>query len=267
VSYGGVLAFRVTAVTPSLPVVITFWGSDLLGGHVGGVKRRSRERFGVWASRRAALAAQGLIVQSAPLLHALPDQVDLGHVWTIPGGVDLDVFTPMDRLEARRRLGWRLDRPVVLFPAAQSRPEKRFQLAAESVDALRATVPEVELRVLDGVARDQVPLWMNAVDAVVLTSSTEGSPNAVKEALASCTHVVAVDVGDVRERCAGVPGSAVVDPDPASIAEALRAALASERTAAGRKRAGSISLERTAERIREVYGTVSARWARRTNVG
>jgi glycosyltransferase involved in cell wall biosynthesis len=67
---------------------------------------------------------------------------------------------------------------------------------------------------------------MSACDVFVFTSSQEGSPNVVKEALACDLPVVSVSVGDVRQRLQGVEGCEVcVDEQPETIAAALERAL------------------------------------------
>ena len=62
---------------------------------------------------------------------------------------------------------------------------------------------------------------MNAADAVLLTSLHEGSPNAVKEAMACDVPVVAVDVGDVRERIGDADGCYVAAATPEALADKL----------------------------------------------
>jgi glycosyltransferase involved in cell wall biosynthesis len=255
VAYGGVMAYTVTRSVRAVPVVVSFCGSDLLGADVGGAATRLRERVGVLASRRAARRAAAVIVKSTELRDALPRTE--APVWLIPNGVDLSRFAPRDRGEARRALGWDEAARIVLFPAQPSRPEKRYALARAAVDALGAGVARLE--VLDGIPPADVPAHMNAVDAVLLTSAHEGSPNVVKEALACDVPVVSVDVGDVRERIEGVPGCAVVPDEPEAIARALRAAFDAERTGAGPARVADLSLERVAERVVEAYASALSR--------
>ena len=108
---------------------------------------------------------------------------------------------------------------------------------------------------LDGVPHERVPLWLNASDSILLTSTHEGSPNVVKEALACDVAVVSTDVGDVRERIEGIDGCYVADATPADLAGKLRLALAGGRVRS-RAAVAELSLPRTAERIRDVYAAV-----------
>jgi glycosyltransferase involved in cell wall biosynthesis len=147
----------------------------------------------------------------------------------------------------------------VLFPADRARAEKRFPLAEAAVEALRGRGADVVLHALAGVPHDEVPTWINAADAVLLTSTHEGSPNAVKEALACDVPVVSVDVGDVRSLLDGIAGCVVAPADPAGLADGLAAVLSGPGRVEARERHLGLSLERAAERLIEVYETVLER--------
>jgi teichuronic acid biosynthesis glycosyltransferase TuaC len=256
VMYGGVMAEIATHAVRDRPVVVTFYGSDLLGGRErrGPVKRLA-VRFGVGASRRVAARASAVIVQSQVLAEALPER-DRARAHVIPDGIDTAVFAPKDRLECRRALGWEANVKHVLFPATRTRPEKRFELAQAAVDLIepRGTV---RLHELSGVPHHDVPIWLNAADVVVLTSTHEGSPNVVKEALACNVAVVSVDVGDVREWIDEIDGCFLAEETPEDVADKLRRALARDRRVDGRARMDSQALERVATRILDVYRSVS----------
>ena len=94
---------------------------------------------------------------------------------------------------------------------------------------------------------------------MLLTSTHEGSPNAVKEALACNVPVVAVDVGDVRQRLANVKGCYVAAPTPETVADNLRLVLAARQRVEGRATLTEISLERTAQRLLDIYVAVIER--------
>ena len=253
VMYGGVMADVVTRAVEVPPVLVSFCGSDILGGGARTALARVATAYGVRASRRAARRADGIVVKSRALLAALPDGVAAERVWVVPNGVDLDLFRPLDRAECRAQLGWDLHPEQVLFTANTTRPEKRFDLARAAFDRLASERAEVELRVLDGIAYTTVPTWLNAVDVVLLTSVHEGSPNVVKEALACNVAVVSVDVGDVRERLDGIEGCYVADATPADLSAKLREALDRGGRVEARDRILDLSLESVALRVAEVY--------------
>jgi glycosyltransferase involved in cell wall biosynthesis len=255
--YGGVMADAVTRALPGYPVLVSFCGTDLLGGETHGVLKRFAVRYGALASRRAAGRAAGIIVKSRNLFHALPREIDRSRVWIVPNGVDVSRFRPLDREECRRRLGWDPERPHVLFPAPPARPEKRFPLAEASVALLNGTSSSAELHALAGVPHEDVPIWINAASVVLLTSSHEGSPNAVKEALACNVPVVSVDVGDVGERIEGIDGCFLAAPTPDDLAEKLERALSRPEPIAGRERMAELSLNRVAARLRDIYATLT----------
>ena len=253
VAYGGVMAEVVTRIVGDRPVLVAFCGSDLLGARATHGVARWSERYGVLASARAARRAAGITVKSRNLFDALP--AGLGErTWIVPDGVDLARFRPLDRRECRAALGLDRDATYVLFPAAPHRPEKRYALAAAAV----ARLDGVQLRTLGGVRHDDVPLWINAADAVLLTSLYEGSPNVVKEALACNVPLVSVDVGDVRERIEHVDGCFIAAAEPEALAAELGQALGCGRTQ-GRERAEEVSLERINARLLDVYGALTSR--------
>lgn len=253
VMYGGVMADAVTRALPTKPVLVSFCGTDLLAGRANGVVGSLALRYGALASRRAARRATGIIVKSRNLFEALPSGVDKSRVWIVPNGVDITRFRPLDRAACQRQLGWDLDSRHVLFPAPPARPEKRYSLAEASVDLLNSNGPPVELHALDGVPHEDVPAWINAANVVVLTSAHEGSPNAVKEALACNVPIVSVDVGDVRERIAGIDGCFVAAPSPADLADKLRRCLERREPIEGRERVAELSLESIAAEVHRIY--------------
>ena len=253
VLYGGVMADLVTRCVVDRPVVVSFQGTDLLGGPGRNRLDRLSRRLGVRGSRRAARRAAGIIVMSETLRRALPRGINPKRVWLLSNGLDLSLFRLIDRAECRHQLGWAPAHKHVLFPAPPDRPEKRFPLAQAAVELVRATGTAVELHVLEGVPHDEVPVWINAADVVVLTSTHEGSPNVVKEALACNVAVISVDVGDVRERLAGVSGCFIAEATAADLAEKLALAFGHGDRVEGQGKVEEFSLDRVAERLLAVY--------------
>jgi len=256
VTYGGITAYLATRAVRDRPVVVYFRGSDLLGSRAEALHRRLTIHLGVIASRIAAARAAAAIVDSQNLRAALPSGAAGGNVWVVPSGIDLIRFAPLDREKCRAQLGWAANRQHVLFPAPAGRREKRYALAEAAVALLGVNGFEVDLHELDGVQHTDVPTWMNASDVVLLTSTHEGSPNAVKEALACNVPVVAVDVGDVRQRLAGIDGCYIAAPTAEDLAEKLGLVLSAGGRVNARETLLEISLERTAQKLVDIYRAV-----------
>jgi glycosyltransferase involved in cell wall biosynthesis len=98
---------------------------------------------------------------------------------------------------------------------------KRPALAEAAVAQMNQRERAPELHYLMGIPNADVPVWLNASDALLLTSLHEGSPTVVKEALACGLPVVSVDVGDVAERIEGIEGCHLAQPEPADLAAKL----------------------------------------------
>jgi teichuronic acid biosynthesis glycosyltransferase TuaC len=263
--YGGVMADMVTRSVTDRPTVVTFHGSDLLGEHLSGQLRRLIAGYGVWASRQAARRASGVVAVSKVLRDTLPDAVDKTKIRIIPCGIDLEQFKPLDQCICRERLGWRDDRFNILFPANGGDPLKRLNLARAAAEALKQCGTAVELHQLRGVPHDEVPIWLNGSDVLLLTSLHEGSPTVVKEALACNRAVVSVDVGDVRERIEGIQGCYLASPAPNDLAAKLHLVHVGQRRVAGRIKMQELSLEHIAGRLTLLYEDVLLSHRRTTN--
>jgi len=212
------------------PVIITFHGSDLQG--IRDTKGRVTLAGHIlkWVSRFVAQRADEVIIVSEHMQRYLPSRAY--HV--IPAGIDTQLFRPLDQDEARRQLGLPLAKHIVLFVGDPQRPEKRYWLAEAVMDQIRSRLPSAQLVVASGVPHSKMPLYMNASDALLVTSSSEGSPVAVREALACNLPVVSVDVGDLRYRIGAVSGCVLCENDqPQTIAQALETVLRRKERIAG----------------------------------
>lgn len=254
VMYGGILAHQVTRIVDDRPTVVTFHGSDLLGENCSGFLRKIMGSFGVWASKRAARQASGIVVVSKGLRETLPKDVGRSKVRIIPCGIDLKRFKPLDPQTCRDRLGWDPDRYHALFSSAANHPVKRPNLARAAVETLNRWGTPIEMHYLHGVSNDIVPMWLNASDVVLLTSLSEGSPTIIKESLACNVPIVSLDVGDVSECIQGIEGCYLALPEPDDLATKLHMVLAGHRRVAGRVKMQRFSLERTALRLMDFYG-------------
>jgi glycosyltransferase involved in cell wall biosynthesis len=259
VMYGGVMADQVVRHQHVHPLVLTFHGSDLLGENLSGWARKIVSRYGVYCSRRAAKAAEGVIVVARHLVGALKGAATDDKVRVIPCGIDLERFKPMDRLMCKRRLGWNPQAFHVLFASSNGDPVKRPWLARDAFARANKSLGPSELHYLTAIPNAQVPAWLNASDVLLLTSKHEGSPTIVKEALACGLPVVSVDVGDVAERIEGIEGCYVARPNPAELAAKLCLVRQRGKRLECRRRLQELSIVSVAQKLRRCYEDIIGR--------
>jgi len=218
------------ALPKALPLVVTFHGSDLQGDATsqGGYTAQGKILQGV--SKLVAAFADEIIVVSS-MLEKIIGLNQRAHI--IPCGLNLALFSPMDQKVARQKINLPLEKKLILFGGRPEMPVKRYELAKQVVSHIMEK--DVELVVINNVAHDQMPYYLNACDVLLLTSVHEGSPTIIKEALACNLPIVSTDVGDVRERMGGVDGCVVCEDDKIeTIAAGLKKTLAHGRRINGR---------------------------------
>ncbi len=223
-----------------IPVITTYHGTDINDRHLLKVSKRAirLSAFNIFVSRGNIDAAHPRI----------------GHYAMIPCGINLEDYPVLDKTEARVEIGWKADQRYILFSGSFDNRVKNAPLAQAAVERLEGT----SLIELKGYSRQQVATMMNAADALVMTSFTEGSPQVIKEAMACGCPIVSVDVGDVKEITAGVEGCFIAERSPESIALNLKRAIDFGKKTEGRK----VIVERgltndiIAQKLVEIYNSV-----------
>lgn len=200
-----------------IPLVITFHGSDLNNiAQVVGFLRDITRRF---LSNISTLRASNIICVSERIADNLWWNKKMVEI--IPSGVNVKLFHPEPKSEARKKLNWPMDEKVVLFNHGSNSQLKRLDIAEAAIEETKKYLPEIRIEILRDIDHSMVPVYINASDCLLLCSESEGSPTIVKEALACNLPVVSVDVGDVSERLKGVQPSKIVDRDICKLAKAL----------------------------------------------
>jgi glycosyltransferase involved in cell wall biosynthesis len=202
-------------------------------------------------SRAITLGALPLLDLVAPVSEELATKVPrrlVRHQFEVlPCGVDTDRFSPVPRSEARRSLGLDPAGRYLLFPSNPERPEKRFDRAQE-------VAGDLSLLVLRDANPDQVPLWVNAADAVLVPSEREGFGLAVLEALACDVPVLATPVGIAPEAIRGIDGALCAPFDARAWRAALDSILSSPNPrVAGRAAAERYSARKMAARVLDAW--------------
>jgi glycosyltransferase involved in cell wall biosynthesis len=227
------------------PLVVSFHGTDVRHPVVGRMSRRLTRRVDLTAVVSTALFVEENGRPGLPLMHGSA---------VLPCGPDLSRFGPMPRAEARRELGLDPGGRYLFFPANPERPEKRADRARELAEACSA-----ELLTGGAIEPESMRLWINAANAVLVTSDYEGLGMICIEALACRVPVLSTPVGIAPFILDGVEGTLCAEYDVAAWSDAVMPHLESpDPRVDGAGRAAWLSSARTAERTIEAYRDVLA---------
>ncbi len=240
------------------------------------------------AERRIVADADALVVSDRHERELLARHYDAPRerVAVLPGGVDTETFRPLDRAEARRRLG--LEGKRVLLCVGRLDPLKRFDLVVSAAALLRER-HEVEVVVVGGdlerdpeatrlsalgeslgmagsvrfegaVPHDELPWRYTAADVVLAPSWYESFGLVALEAMACGTPVVAARTGGLASLVRdGETGYLAPQHTPECYADRVEVLLANDalREAmgrAGRAWAESFSWDAVGQRFAAFYG-------------
>jgi glycosyltransferase involved in cell wall biosynthesis len=205
-------------------------------------------------------------------------------VSVVLNGIDHTLFKRDRKCEADARARWGFNSSdVVIGAVGRTEPQKRFDLLIEAIAALLPARPDLRLLIagdgsrrqqLESQARAQLPRHVfqfigntqdvgqvhHALDVFVQSSDYEGTPNAVLEAMAFESPIVATDVGGTAELVNhGIHGLIVPAGDRTPLAEAIEEVLtdrvsARQRVAAARSRVEvELSFEARMRSVEAIY--------------
>ena len=207
-------------------------------------RARAYNQLDRWSLR----AAMQIITVSQPFRDELvelgvpPGRIEIVHN-AIPADLGAEARQPAESERLRQEMGIPEGRKVVLIVGRLSR-EKDHLTLLEAVNRLRATVdpylvivgdgpekPRIEERIRQSGMQNCVTLtghqpsaepWYGIASVAVLSSLSEGSPNALLEAMATGVPVVATAVGGVPEIVTNEESALLVAPrDPGGMSAAL----------------------------------------------
>lgn len=226
------------------PLIVTFHGTDVRHRVVGPLSRRLARRADLAAGvSRALFRPEG----GRAGLPRIP-----GASAVLPCGPDLGRFRLLPRDKARAELGLDADARYLLFPADPARAEKRHDRAVELAHACGA-----ELLTGGGIAPERMPLWVNAANAVLVTSLYEGFGLICLEALACDVAVLSTPVGIAPLALRGIDGCLCAPFSVQAWAQAAEPLLTEpDPRIAGAARAAAFSAARMADRVVAAYISV-----------
>jgi len=193
-----------------IPVVTTYHGSD-----INNKSNLKYSKLSIWLSAWNIFVSKRQVVKAGVKTRYS----------VIPCGVDTNIFYPLDKEYCRKILGWNMEQTYILFSKAFFVEVKNYPLAKTAVDLLGNDAHLIEL---DGYTREEVNLLMNASDVALMTSFSEGSPQFIKEAMATNCPIVSTDVGDVSELLYGVSNSYLCTYSKDDVADKIKMILFSK---------------------------------------
>ncbi len=188
------------------------------------------------------------------------------HYTILPCGVSLDELPLTDFTIARQQLNWSDNKKYILFGGAFENTRKNVALLREALALLKRN--DVEVVEMKGMSRAECALRMCACDLFALPTHSEGSPQALKEAMACNCPIVATDVADIAYLLGDMQGHYLLrnprptkerwDADEHSVdelAQLLDKALQQNSRTEGRKRIVELGLEnkQIAQKLMDIY--------------
>jgi teichuronic acid biosynthesis glycosyltransferase TuaC len=190
-------------------------------------------------------------------------------------GVEETLFYPGDKSEAKKKLGLREDRPI-LVGVGRLVPVKDWPTLIEAVgllkqrgivvdfhllgagplhDALQRQIASLglqdQVKLRGGQSQSVLPDWYRAADLVVLSSVSEGVPNVLLEAIACGTPFIASNVGGIPEITDPIFHRLVPSREPTAFANAIQERLDASETDATR-RFQPLSCQSAARRVADI---------------
>lgn len=233
VHFGGLYALIVWIALIGIPAkkMITFHGTDI---HAKAMKtaKGCKEKFKIRLNQIASFLCIALFDASGFVAEEMYDYVpkclsgrlkERGFVQRL--GVSYELFQPMPRCEAIKLLGLTPQKKYALFSDVSHTTIKRRDIAKAIVDELRN---DYALLIMCGVKPQEVPVYLNACDFLLLTSDEEGSPNIIREALALNKPVFSVQVGDAAKQLKGLRNSSIISRSPKKAAETIAQVLSNK---------------------------------------
>ncbi len=202
----------ITAELQSLvPVVTTFHNGETLNWHVN----LMTSLFSLRAKH---------VVYVAQHIHDLVYFKAKNHS-IIPCGVNMDDCHIIDQAIARQQLGFEDGVKYILFGGGFDNLRKNYAILREAVERIEQApwtpvqggerCGNIVCLEMKGLSRADCVLRMNACDLFALPSHSEGSPQALKEAMACNCPIVATDMADVRHLLGELPGHYILrNPRP-----------------------------------------------------
>lgn len=234
-----------------VPVIVSYMGCDTYGDYNQKGRRVLSSYFNILAAKLLQPFVDKIIVKSKNLAKYIYLKKKSE---TIPNGVDLELFRPLNKEQCRNELTLDSKKKYILFLANPKDPRKNFDLLYRAV--LLIGHDNLDIITPYPIKHSMTPCYLNAADVLVSTSFNEGSPNVVKEAMACNTPIVSTDVGDVREIIEKTDGCYLSRFESGDLADKILKAFAIKSGTTGRRDIAHLEESQIAMKIISLYEKV-----------
>lgn len=200
-------------------LIVSFMGDDLIGSINQKGNYSFMGNFLTSLNKLFISSYDYVIVKSQQMAEGLKT----AKLQIIPNGVDLKLFVPIDKFDAKQKINFDPEKKIIIFVTNPERPEKNYILAKKSISALNRK--DIVLLPVYNIAQDELKYYYSAADLLLMTSLHEGSPNVIKEAMACNCPIVSTDVGDVSDIIGNTEGCFISSYNPEEIAHLINLAL------------------------------------------
>ena len=236
---------RLAAWWAGTPIIIHTYHGHVFEGHFSWLVTQ----IFIQMERLAARPSDTLIALTDGLRRELADEYHIarkGRFTVLPLGLDLSGYTSTPRKAGTFRAAWDIPAGIPLIGiVGRLAPVKNHALFLEAAARVKVQLPAAHFAIIgDGEVRPEIESQVDALglresvtftgwqsdlapiysdlDALVISSTNEGTPGSVIEALASGCPVVATEVGGVADLLDhGQLGRLVPPGDPEALANAI----------------------------------------------
>lgn len=214
------------------PYLVSFRGSDVYP-HPGTWRQRLGGRVRLIMSYLAARRACACVVMSHAMEHRMRNWPGLRHCrfHVLVDPCNVAFWPDADHNLAPAIAEASLE--VVTASLQADNPVKRLEIVRQAQKLCAMVGLSVTIRQMVGLEQDEVRAALRKADFLAISSTHEGWPNIVKEALLTGTPFISTDVSDLKDYSLRFPRSRIVADNPVDFAFAFVDALAQKALSLG----------------------------------
>lgn len=245
-----------------VPSVLSLRGSDWHVYNGSNFKLKCHSKVATTLTKFSLPQYDGIVTVSNRILEEVGKYIGPKNkaVSVIPDPIDTGRFNA-DSVQTNKKCmdrnfdgGSERNGPRVLFTTVSRRnPIKRLELACESIEICKQWFPDIELVVASNIPVEDMPGLAATCDLAICTSTHEGWPNSIKEALALNIPFVSTDVSDLKDFCRKYPVCKIAEANAIDIASKIKEVLSAKARYSFSSAINEMSLEMSAVKLVGLY--------------